>query len=73
MQENEFVYVYFGALSSAVRPDPAEVSEVEFVSPAEIRRRIRQKPDAFAVWLRHYFRHHGAEIERAARAACRAT
>lgn len=73
MQENEFVYVYFGPLASAVRPDPAEVSKVEFVSPAEIRRRIRQKPDAFVVWLKHYFHHHGAEIERAARAASRST
>jgi isopentenyl-diphosphate delta-isomerase len=72
MQENEFVYVYFGPLRSPARPDPSEVSDVEFVSPAEISRRIRRKPADFAVWLKHYFRHHGAQIERAVRTAARA-
>ena len=32
MQENEFVYVYFGPLIAQPNPDPAEVSEVEFAS-----------------------------------------
>src|SRR5205085_8951 len=32
MQENEFVYVYFGPPTGAPEPDPAEVSEVEFAS-----------------------------------------
>jgi isopentenyl-diphosphate delta-isomerase len=69
MQENEFVYVYFGPLRSTVQPDPSEVSSVEFLSPTEIRRRIRERPDAFTVWLEHYFDHHGAEIAQAARKA----
>jgi isopentenyl-diphosphate delta-isomerase len=71
MQENEFVYVYFGPASPPLHPNPAEVSAVEFVSAAEIRRRIRREPDAFAVWLRHYFHHHGAQIDEAARAVVR--
>jgi isopentenyl-diphosphate delta-isomerase len=69
MRENELVYVYFGPLRSAVKPNPAEVSKVEFASAAEIESCIAQRPDTFVYWLRHYFRHHGADIARAARAA----
>ena len=64
MQENEFVYVYFGGLSTRPQPDPVEVSGVEFLSLAEINRRIRREPDSFAYWLRHYFRNHLADIAR---------
>jgi isopentenyl-diphosphate delta-isomerase len=71
MQENELVYVYFGPLCAPLRPDPAEVASVELAGAAEIKRRIRQRPDAYTVWLKHYFREHGAEIERAARKASR--
>ena len=44
MQENEFVYVYFGPLIAQPNPDPAEVSEVEFASADEIARRIARQP-----------------------------
>ena len=73
MQENEFVYVYFGPLRSPVRPNAAEVCNVEFLSAAEIRRRICKTPDAFTVWLKHYFHYHGTEIARAAQEAARFT
>jgi isopentenyl-diphosphate delta-isomerase len=71
MAENELVYVYFGPLMAPPRPDPAEVSEVEFVAPDEIRRRIARAPDAFAYWLRHYFRNHFAAIARLSKQAAR--
>jgi isopentenyl-diphosphate delta-isomerase len=71
MCENEFVYVYFGPLGSTITPNPTEVSEVEFLSAADIERRIARRPGAFVYWLRHYFHHHGAAIARAARAASR--
>jgi isopentenyl-diphosphate delta-isomerase len=71
MQENEFVYVYFAPLGSALRPDPAEVSELEFVSVDELRRRIARQPKAFAYWLKHYFQNHFADIVRLASAASR--
>src|SRR3954452_17087809 len=64
MQENEFVYVYFALLRSPPQPHPAEIAQVEFASVREIGRRIKREPDAFAVWLRHYFHDHGAEIAR---------
>jgi isopentenyldiphosphate isomerase len=72
MQENEFVYVYFGPLQSHLQPDPAEILNVEFLRVGEINRRIKQQPDAFAFWLRHYFQNHLADIERFANEVSRA-
>jgi isopentenyl-diphosphate delta-isomerase len=72
MQENEFVYVYFGRLHASPRPDPAEVANVECLSVDEIDRRLKRRPNAFAFWFRHYFRNHQAEIARFAKQASRA-
>jgi isopentenyl-diphosphate delta-isomerase len=71
MQENEFVYVYFGPLTHTPDPDPAEVAAVEFASADDIRRRIARKPAAFAYWLRHYFENHHAEITRLSQRAAK--
>jgi isopentenyl-diphosphate delta-isomerase len=67
MQENEFVYVYFGRLKSEPRPDPAEIADVAFLSCDEISRRIKQDPSAFTFWFKHYFHDHSADIERLAK------
>lgn len=69
LQENEFVYVYFGKLNSQPQPDPAEVSAIEFASINEITRRIKHKPDDFAYWLKHYFQYHRSDISRCAKRA----
>jgi isopentenyl-diphosphate delta-isomerase len=69
MHENEFVYVYFGRLSSEPRPNPDEIADVAFLSCDDINRRIKQDPDSFAFWFKHYFHHHGAEIARLAKRA----
>ena len=71
MQENEFVYVYFGPLIAQPNPDPAEVSDVEFASADEIARRMARQPDGFVYWLRHYFKNHGPQIARLAKQAAR--
>jgi isopentenyl-diphosphate Delta-isomerase len=71
MQENEFVYVYFGPLIAQPDPDPAEVSDVEFASADEIARRIARQPDGFVYWLRHYFDNHGLQIARLAKRTAR--
>jgi isopentenyl-diphosphate delta-isomerase len=71
LTENELVYVYFGPLTNVPRPDPSEVSDVAFLGPEEIRRRIAREPDAFAYWLRHYFKNHFAEIVRLSKRAAR--
>jgi len=72
MQENEFVYVYFGPLTAQPNPDPAEVSDVEVASVDDIARRIARQPDGFVYWLRHYFNNHGSEIAQLAQRAARA-
>jgi isopentenyl-diphosphate delta-isomerase len=71
MQENEFVYVYFGGLRAQPQPDPLEVSSVELLSLGELDRRIRHEPDAFTYWLRHYLRNHRDDIARHAEKASR--
>jgi isopentenyl-diphosphate delta-isomerase len=72
MQENEFVYVYFGPLTAQPNPDPAEISEVKFASADEIARRMARQPDGFVYWLRHYFENHGPQIVRLAKRTARA-
>ena len=71
MHENEFVYVYFGGLTSRPKPHPDEIAEIELLPFDEIRQRLKREPDSFAVWFRHYFRHHHADISRLARTASR--
>jgi isopentenyl-diphosphate delta-isomerase len=71
MQENEFVYVYFGPLTAEPKPEPAEVSEVELATPDDIARRIARQPDGYVYWLRHYFKQHGPEIARLAKRTAR--
>jgi isopentenyl-diphosphate delta-isomerase len=72
MQENEYVYVFFGRLRDEPRPDPAEVAAVQSLSLDEIKRRIGKRPQSFTYWLRHYFEHHLAEIARHVDKAARA-
>jgi len=62
MQENEYVYVFFGRLSGEPHPDPAEVAAVQSLSLDEIKRRIGKSPQSFTYWLRHYLEHHPADI-----------
>lgn len=72
MQENEFVYVYFGPLLEQPKPDPAEVSDIEFASADEIARRMARNPGQFVYWLQHYFENHGPKIAQLAKPAARA-
>ena len=71
MQENEYVYVYFGPLIAQPNPDPAEVSEVAFASADDIARRMARDPEGYVYWLRHYFENHGREIARLAKRTAR--
>jgi isopentenyl-diphosphate Delta-isomerase len=64
MHENEFVYVYFGELTASVKPNSKEIIDIDFLTPREIHRRMRQEPNAFTYWLKYYFRVHDAEISR---------
>jgi isopentenyl-diphosphate delta-isomerase len=69
MQENEYVYVYFGRLRSQTKPDPAEVADVDFASLREISARIRAEPSTFTFWMKHYVNNHRPDIARCAEEA----
>lgn len=64
MHENEFVYVYFGALHGQPKPNPVEVEGVELATVSDIADWISRTPNRFTYWLRHYFHNHLAEIAR---------
>ena len=68
MKENEFVYVYFGRLHAPAKPDPAEIASLEFLSLAEIGRRIKREPSAFTYWMKHYIQNHHGDIAQHIRA-----
>jgi isopentenyl-diphosphate Delta-isomerase len=65
MHENEFVYVYFGRLDGAPRPDATEVDEIAFASFESVARMCRMEPINSAVWLRHYVANHERELRQA--------
>jgi isopentenyl-diphosphate Delta-isomerase len=67
MNENEFVYVYFGPLAGRPDPNPAEIADVQLLGIDELQRRIERNPAAFTAWLKHYFVQHVAEIATASR------
>lgn len=64
MYENEFVYVYFGGLTSPAKPNVSEIINIDFLTPREIVRRMKRKPGAFTYWLKYYFQTHYTEISK---------
>jgi isopentenyl-diphosphate Delta-isomerase len=66
LTENEYVYVYFaGVPKFRPRPHPVEVAAVRAVSLAELAWDAHRNPEMYAIWLRHYLRHHLQEITAA--------
>ncbi|MBF6357808.1 isopentenyl-diphosphate Delta-isomerase [Nocardia higoensis] len=50
--EHEWDHVFIGATTAeAMRPDPAEVAELRWLEPAEIRTLLSADPRAFTPWL----------------------
>ncbi|MFC8528713.1 isopentenyl-diphosphate Delta-isomerase [Nocardia sp. NPDC057227] len=50
--EHEWDHVLTGTLAHEVpRPDPAEVAEVRWVAPGELRAELRTRPGDFTPWL----------------------
>ncbi|MBP0458868.1 isopentenyl-diphosphate Delta-isomerase [Streptomyces montanisoli] len=47
--EQEFNHLFVGLVQAAVRPDPEEISEYVFVSPAELEKRCADGP--FSAWF----------------------
>jgi len=60
--EDEVVSVFFGRLDAPVAPDPAEISRTRWMHIDALARDVVRRPDLYAVWLRHYFRHYGVAL-----------
>lgn len=62
MEENEYVYVYVGRLSAAPRPHPKEISDLKYLTIAQLADRLIYDPSQYSVWLHHYIRNHTHEL-----------
>ena len=60
--EDEFVHAFAGAYDGPVAPALAEVSEWRWIGFAALEQDRRARPDAYAVWFRHYLDAHGDVI-----------
>jgi isopentenyl-diphosphate delta-isomerase len=60
--EDEVVHVFGGRYDGAAKPDPAEVSEWKWIAHAELKDDMNLRPNAYAVWFRHYLAKHGELI-----------
>ncbi len=72
LTENEIVYVFFGTAPASFEPNPDEVSELAWMTLAELQRDIAAHPRRYAYWLRYYMKNHYAAIRQEVRAARKA-
>lgn len=60
--EDEVVHAFGGLYDGPVAPDPTEVSEWRWVSLDALEQERRARPEAYAVWFRHYLDAQGDAI-----------
>lgn len=63
LHENELVHIYFGATSDSPHPNPEEVNAVTWMTLTELEQSCVQEPQNYTYWLRHYLKHHAAEMK----------
>lgn len=51
LREDEFNHVFVGLFSGNARPDPAEVSEWQWMDPARVRAQLRDGATALTPWF----------------------
>jgi isopentenyl-diphosphate delta-isomerase len=64
LHEHEIVYVYFGLLHEPADPCPSEVADVRFAALNDIKCDLRDQPQIYTYWFRHYIESHFDEIAR---------
>lgn len=52
IHDYELQQSFWARHDDALEPDPAEVAELRWFTPAELSRELRQRPDAFTPWCR---------------------
>jgi len=60
--EDEIVHVFGGQHDGPVEPDPAEVGEFKWIALRDLENDLRERPDAYTVWFRHYVAEQGGLI-----------
>ncbi|RYH11517.1 isopentenyl-diphosphate Delta-isomerase [Tropicimonas sp. IMCC6043] len=64
MVEHEVVDIFLAMAGSKIKvePDPAEVSQVEWVGFYDLAAEVRRRPERFTPWLRIYLEEHSKRI-----------
>jgi isopentenyl-diphosphate delta-isomerase len=62
--ENEIVHVFGGRHDGAIKPDPAEVSDHNWVRYPDMIADMRARPERYTVWFRKYIDAHGDMLAR---------
>lgn len=52
--EREYVHLFVGRFDGVPDPEPAEVCDIAWLSPAAVRRDIAARPGHYAAWIRNY-------------------
>ena len=60
--EDEIVHVFGGQHDGPIAPDPAEVDNYKWIALPDLKDDIRDRPDAYTVWFRHYVAERGDVI-----------
>ena len=60
--EDEVVHLFVGAYDGEVTPDPEEVAGYDWVSQADLRKRVAANPENYTYWFRHYMRRYADEM-----------
>lgn len=60
--EHEIVHVFGGTHDGPIEPDPVEVSEWKWIDFDDLVADLRERPETYAVWFRHYVAARGGLI-----------
>ncbi|MDA9163861.1 isopentenyl-diphosphate Delta-isomerase [Rickettsiaceae bacterium] len=62
LHEHEYTHVFSGVWNGALSPNPEEVSETNWVTPSELRKRAADNPAEYARWFEFYLREYYDEV-----------
>ena len=66
--EHELCWVYVGKSTDPVRPNPNEIADWKYMSPARLDDELNRNPDSFSPWIRMEWetmhRHHRDQLDQ---------
>ncbi len=60
--EDEYVHLFLGRYQGEVKPEPAEVDEVAWVSHQDLKADIAANPQNYCYWFQHYVTTFGEKL-----------